>query len=65
MHFFLVFFFDIEAAKIKAKSREKRTGKKTEGYVIHYSILSHIIKQTWGTPQHFIMGIVNAFTIIF
>ena len=30
---------------MKAKAREKRTDKKTEGYVIHYSNLSRIIKR--------------------
>jgi len=45
MHFCSVSFMDIETARLKAKEKEKRTGKKTEGYVIHYSTLSRIIKR--------------------
>lgn len=45
MHFCSVSFMDIRAARLKAKEKEKRTGKKTNGYIIHYSTLSRIIKR--------------------
>jgi IS5 family transposase len=45
MHFCSVSFMDIQNARLKAKAKEKRTGKKTDGYIIHYSTLSRIIKR--------------------
>lgn len=45
MHFCSVSFIDIETARLKAKKKEQRTGKKSEGYVIHYSTVSRIVKR--------------------
>jgi IS5 family transposase len=45
MYFCSVSFMDVQTARLKAKKKEKRTGKKSDGYIIHHTTLCRIIKR--------------------